>query len=66
MQQSGRGLTLSADAAPGARIRCAVYSRKSVRDVTAAGRSVPFEWNPETGLARFEFTHTGDSVRVSF
>jgi hypothetical protein len=64
---TGRGLLVTLDAVRGARIRCTVHSRKPVQSVTTSGgRSIPFEWSKETGLAPFDFTHSGEQIRVVF
>jgi hypothetical protein len=66
--QGAQRMQLSVEAAEGARIRFAVYSPAPVKTVTnGRGESVPFEWSPETKLARFEVRHVpGERLEVRF
>lgn len=66
--KGSRRLQLSVEAAEGALIRWAVYSPQAVKTVTnGRGESVPFEWTPETKLARFEVRHVpGEKLEVRF
>ena len=65
---AARRLQLSADAAEGTLIRFVVFSPKPVRKVTnGRGENVPFQWTPETALAKFEVTHVpGQRLEVRF
>ncbi len=61
-------LLLSAEAAEGTLIRFVVFSPKPVKKVTnGRGEIVPFQWAPDTALAKFEATHVpGQRLEVRF
>jgi hypothetical protein len=68
LDNSGRRLVLAVEAADGALIRFGVYSPEPIKKITnGLGEKVPFEWTPETKMARFEVRHMpGVKLEVTF
>jgi len=66
--KGARRLQLSVDAADGTLIRFVVFSPEPVKMViNGRGESVPFQWTPETALAKFEVKQVpGQKLELRF